>query len=159
LPPAVGTMTKFFSLPPASSMNFSSIPDPFRLPPPTITSVPVADPYSGASAVCATGQAAVSARTAMTSDGRVRMRLYLDGRRNEALEAEVGDEVAVVLVVVADLANERAQARDLVLAAERGVHRVGHVRVGQLRERGVAVLDRVVCRPEDRFLRPRGFLE
>ena len=32
LPPAVGTMTKFFSGPPASSMNFSLIPEPLRIP-------------------------------------------------------------------------------------------------------------------------------
>src|SRR5882724_8988346 len=45
-PPAVGTTIKLPSSPPANWMNFSMIPVLLVVPPPTITSVPLAGPYS-----------------------------------------------------------------------------------------------------------------
>jgi len=43
----VGTTMNFFSSPPASAMNRSTMPVPSVAPPPTMTSVPFAGPYSG----------------------------------------------------------------------------------------------------------------
>src|SRR5947207_2125517 len=47
LPPAVGTITNLAFGPPASSMNFSMMPVSLVGPPPTMTNVPFAGPYSG----------------------------------------------------------------------------------------------------------------
>src|SRR4051812_20011571 len=144
-------MTKFLSGPPASSMNFSLMPEPFKLPPPTISSVPLAGPYSGCS--CASVEHTASAMSAATN--RVRagegergasiIRLPSRRRRDDAVHAEVGDQVAVVLVVVSDLQD---QGRRTGAAAAFDVLRGSHI--GQRGEYAVTVSDRIGRRLGDR---------
>src|ERR1043166_138599 len=130
-------MTKFFSAPPASSMNFSLMPVPFRLPPPTISSVPFGGPYSGATVGVwerpsttrrPGGAAAAMTRMATAAGNFTRMlppanrRLPARRRGNHALQPEIGHQIAVVLVVVPNLTDQRADARHDLRTAERPVH-------------------------------------
>ena len=64
-----------------------------------------------------------------------------------------------MLVVVADLAQQRGDARHLIAAAEWRVHLLTGTGVGQLRERGVAVRDGVGGHLEDLGLGRQLFLE
>src|SRR4051812_19536217 len=151
-------MTKFLSGPPASSMNFSLMPEPFKLPPPTISSVPLAGPYSGCS--CASGEHTANAMSAATN--RVRavdgergasiIRLPSRRRRDDAVHAEVGDQVPVVLVIVPDLQDQSRRAGAVTtFQVLRGS------RVGQRGEDAVTVRNRVGRRLGDRCA-PLGIL-
>src|SRR4051812_32452654 len=144
-------MTKFLSGPPASSMNFSLMPEPFKLPPPTISSVPLAGPYSGCS--CASGEHTASAisaamnriRAADGERGASIIRLPSRRRRDDAVHAEVGDKVAVVLFVVPDLQDHNPRAGAIAaFDVLRGS------RIGQGREHAVTVSDRIGRRLGDR---------
>src|SRR3954463_12982308 len=151
LPPAVGTMTKFLSGPPASSMNFSLMPEPFKLPPPTISSVPLAGPYSGCS--CASGEHTASAISAATNRIRAAdggrgasiIRLPSRRRRDDAVHAEVGDQVAIVLVVVPDLQDQSRRA-----GAVTAFDVLRGSRISQRREYAVAVRNGIARRLGDR---------
>src|SRR5579883_2450962 len=67
-PPLVGTTMILAAGPPARLINVSMMPVPARFPPPTMTSVPFAGPYSGASSGCA--EAIPKARIKRTTDLR-----------------------------------------------------------------------------------------
>src|SRR6185436_1433804 len=81
LPPAVGTMTNFLSGPPASSMNFSLMPLPLRLPPPTISSVPFGGPYSGVSDAGSCCVARATSKAACGSDAATTRQTAATSRR------------------------------------------------------------------------------
>src|SRR4051812_46262462 len=144
-------ITKFFSGPPASSMNFSLMPEPFKLPPPTISSVPLGGPYSGCS--CASGEHTASAMSAATNRvravdrerGTSNIPLPSRRRRDDAVHAEVGDQVAVVFVVVSDLQDQRRGA-----GAAAALDGLRGSRIGQRREHAVTVSDGIGRRLGDR---------
>ena len=72
---AIAYCDAVFAGPPASSMNFSLIPEPVNLPPPTMTSVPFAGPYSGTSAAggCARETETATATATAISERRRRI--------------------------------------------------------------------------------------
>src|SRR4029079_7053835 len=74
--------------------------------------------------------------------------LATGGRRDEALQPEIGHQIAVVLVVVADLADQRVRPRHLA-RAERRLHHAAERRVGCRGERAVAIGDGVGRRLEN----------
>ena len=115
-------MTKCFSGPPASSMNVSLMPEPLRLPPPTMRKIRGA--VSGASlGRMLPGRSDVAARPRRgrrpkQRQGRAKkngapMNYLFEEGGTMSFDAEIGDQVPVVLVVVANLADERIGARDL----------------------------------------------